>query len=97
MLTVPLLLPLQVGVTAALLTTVVGMISVSQTWGEEWDIIAISLQVRTPPKIMNRALPASINYSRVLHTVEWLKQWPCLLTAFKGTESWLGLHRKCAF
>ncbi|XP_048837312.1 glycerophosphodiester phosphodiesterase domain-containing protein 5 isoform X2 [Brienomyrus brachyistius] len=38
----------KIGVTAALLTTVVGMISVGQTWGEEWDIIAISLQATGP-------------------------------------------------
>nr|XP_023656865.1 glycerophosphodiester phosphodiesterase domain-containing protein 5-like isoform X2 [Paramormyrops kingsleyae] len=38
----------KIGVTAALLGTVVGMISVSQTWGEEWDIIAISLQATGP-------------------------------------------------
>lgn len=35
----------QIGVTAALLTTIVGVISVNQTWGQEWDIVPISLQV----------------------------------------------------
>lgn len=35
----------QIGVTAALLTTIVGVISVNQTWGQEWDVIPISLQV----------------------------------------------------
>lgn len=36
----------QIGVTASLLTTTVGIISVNQTWTQEWDIIPISLQVR---------------------------------------------------
>lgn len=40
-------LSLQIGVTAALLTTVIGVISVNQTWGQEWDVIPISLQVST--------------------------------------------------
>lgn len=35
----------QIGVTAALLTTIVGVISVNQTWGQEWDVVPISLQV----------------------------------------------------
>lgn len=35
----------QIGVTVALLTTIVGVISVNQTWDQEWDIIPISLQV----------------------------------------------------
>ncbi|XP_017562700.1 glycerophosphodiester phosphodiesterase domain-containing protein 5 isoform X1 [Pygocentrus nattereri] len=38
----------KIGVTAALLTTVIGVISVSQMWGEEWDIISISLQATGP-------------------------------------------------
>ncbi|XP_034556839.1 glycerophosphodiester phosphodiesterase domain-containing protein 5 [Notolabrus celidotus] len=38
----------KIGVTAALLTTVVGVISVTQTWGQEWDIIPISLQATGP-------------------------------------------------
>lgn len=35
----------QIGVTVALLTTIAGVISVNQTWGQEWDVIPISLQV----------------------------------------------------
>lgn len=35
----------QIGVTAALLTTIIGVISVNQTWAQEWDVIPISLQV----------------------------------------------------
>ncbi|XP_062241200.1 glycerophosphodiester phosphodiesterase domain-containing protein 5 isoform X2 [Platichthys flesus] len=38
----------KVGVTVALLTTVVGVISINQTWGQEWDIIPISLQATGP-------------------------------------------------
>lgn len=38
----------KIGVTAALLTSVVGVISVSQTWWQEWDIIPISLQATGP-------------------------------------------------
>ncbi|XP_061828724.1 glycerophosphodiester phosphodiesterase domain-containing protein 5 isoform X1 [Nerophis lumbriciformis] len=38
----------KIGVTAALLTTVVGVISISQTWQHEWDIIPISLQATGP-------------------------------------------------
>ncbi|XP_059186996.1 glycerophosphodiester phosphodiesterase domain-containing protein 5 isoform X2 [Centropristis striata] len=38
----------KIGVTAALLTTVVGVISVNQTWGQEWDVIPISLQATGP-------------------------------------------------
>nr|XP_043893446.1 glycerophosphodiester phosphodiesterase domain-containing protein 5-like [Solea senegalensis] len=38
----------KIGVTAALITTVAGVISVSQTWGQEWDIIPISLQATGP-------------------------------------------------
>lgn len=45
-LSLPSLSP-QIGVTAALLTTIVGVISVNQTWGQEWDVIPISLQVST--------------------------------------------------
>ncbi|TNN73203.1 Glycerophosphodiester phosphodiesterase domain-containing protein 5 [Liparis tanakae] len=39
---------LMIGVTAALLTTTVGVISVNQTWGQEWDVIPISLQATGP-------------------------------------------------
>lgn len=35
----------QIGVTIALLTTIIGVISVNQTWAHEWDILPISLQV----------------------------------------------------
>ncbi|XP_030632774.1 glycerophosphodiester phosphodiesterase domain-containing protein 5 isoform X2 [Chanos chanos] len=38
----------KIGVTAALLTTVIGIISVNQMWGEEWDVISISLQATGP-------------------------------------------------
>lgn len=38
----------KIGVTAALLTTVVGIILVNQTWGQEWDVIPISLQATGP-------------------------------------------------
>ncbi|XP_035478771.1 glycerophosphodiester phosphodiesterase domain-containing protein 5 isoform X1 [Scophthalmus maximus] len=38
----------KIGVTAALLTTVAGVISVNQTWGQEWDVIPISLQATGP-------------------------------------------------
>ncbi|KAF7700380.1 glycerophosphodiester phosphodiesterase domain-containing protein 5 isoform X2 [Silurus meridionalis] len=38
----------KIGVSAALLTTVIGMISVSQLWSEEWDIFSISLQATGP-------------------------------------------------
>uniref|UniRef100_A0A673BNK5 Glycerophosphodiester phosphodiesterase domain containing 5b n=1 Tax=Sphaeramia orbicularis TaxID=375764 RepID=A0A673BNK5_9TELE len=38
----------KIGVTAALLTTIVGVISVNETWGQEWDIIPISLQATGP-------------------------------------------------
>ncbi|XP_053503745.1 glycerophosphodiester phosphodiesterase domain-containing protein 5 [Ictalurus furcatus] len=38
----------KIGVTAALLTTVIGMISVSQIWSKEWDIFSISLQATGP-------------------------------------------------
>nr|XP_020455957.1 glycerophosphodiester phosphodiesterase domain-containing protein 5 isoform X2 [Monopterus albus] len=38
----------KIGVTAALLTTIAGVISVSQTWGQEWDVIPISLQATGP-------------------------------------------------
>nr|XP_046246302.1 glycerophosphodiester phosphodiesterase domain-containing protein 5 [Scatophagus argus] len=38
----------KIGVTAALLTTVVGVISINQTWGQEWDVIPISLQATGP-------------------------------------------------
>uniref|UniRef100_A0A665V4P3 Glycerophosphodiester phosphodiesterase domain containing 5b n=1 Tax=Echeneis naucrates TaxID=173247 RepID=A0A665V4P3_ECHNA len=38
----------KIGVTAALLTTIVGVISVNQTWRQEWDVIPISLQATGP-------------------------------------------------
>ncbi|CAK6967349.1 glycerophosphodiester phosphodiesterase domain-containing protein 5 [Scomber scombrus] len=38
----------KIGVTVALLTTVVGVISINQTWGQEWDVIPISLQATGP-------------------------------------------------
>ncbi|XP_018604418.1 glycerophosphodiester phosphodiesterase domain-containing protein 5 isoform X2 [Scleropages formosus] len=38
----------KIGVTAALLTTITGVISVNQMWAEEWDIILISLQATGP-------------------------------------------------
>ncbi|XP_068441078.1 glycerophosphodiester phosphodiesterase domain-containing protein 5 isoform X1 [Clinocottus analis] len=38
----------KIGVTAALLTTTIGVISVNQTWGQEWDVIPISLQATGP-------------------------------------------------
>uniref|UniRef100_A0A671VWS2 Glycerophosphodiester phosphodiesterase domain containing 5 n=1 Tax=Sparus aurata TaxID=8175 RepID=A0A671VWS2_SPAAU len=38
----------KIGVTAALLTTIVGVISVNQTWGQEWDVVPISLQATGP-------------------------------------------------
>ncbi|XP_042270602.1 glycerophosphodiester phosphodiesterase domain-containing protein 5 isoform X2 [Thunnus maccoyii] len=39
---------LMIGVTAALLTTIVGVISINQTWGQEWDVVPISLQATGP-------------------------------------------------
>uniref|UniRef100_A0A8C6T421 Glycerophosphodiester phosphodiesterase domain containing 5b n=1 Tax=Neogobius melanostomus TaxID=47308 RepID=A0A8C6T421_9GOBI len=38
----------KMGVMAALLTTVVGVISVNQTWSYEWDVVPISLQATGP-------------------------------------------------
>ncbi|XP_071372385.1 glycerophosphodiester phosphodiesterase domain-containing protein 5 [Centroberyx affinis] len=38
----------KIGVTAALLSTIVGVISVNQTWGEEWHVVPISLQATGP-------------------------------------------------
>ncbi|XP_041850114.1 glycerophosphodiester phosphodiesterase domain-containing protein 5 isoform X1 [Melanotaenia boesemani] len=38
----------KIGVIAALFTTIVGMISVNQTWWQEWDVIPISLQATGP-------------------------------------------------
>ncbi|GAA6068410.1 glycerophosphodiester phosphodiesterase domain-containing protein 5 isoform X1, partial [Tachysurus ichikawai] len=38
----------KIGVSAALLTTMIGVISVSQIWSEEWDIFSISLQATGP-------------------------------------------------
>lgn len=36
----------QVGVSAVLLATVSGVLSVTELWGDEWDILTLSLQVR---------------------------------------------------
>uniref|UniRef100_A0A4W4GAN3 GP-PDE domain-containing protein n=1 Tax=Electrophorus electricus TaxID=8005 RepID=A0A4W4GAN3_ELEEL len=38
----------KIGVTIALLTTITGVIYVSQIWCEEWDIISVSLQATGP-------------------------------------------------
>ncbi|XP_026137692.1 glycerophosphodiester phosphodiesterase domain-containing protein 5-like isoform X1 [Carassius auratus] len=38
----------KIGVTVALLTTIIGVISVTQMWGEEWDVVWISLQATGP-------------------------------------------------
>ncbi|KAF7652164.1 hypothetical protein LDENG_00100290 [Lucifuga dentata] len=38
----------KIGVTAALLTTIIAVISVNQTWWKEWDVIPISLQATGP-------------------------------------------------
>uniref|UniRef100_A0A674B9B7 Glycerophosphodiester phosphodiesterase domain containing 5 n=1 Tax=Salmo trutta TaxID=8032 RepID=A0A674B9B7_SALTR len=38
----------QVGVLAALITTVSGVVSIDDVWGDEWDIILISLQSTGP-------------------------------------------------
>ncbi|KAK0136630.1 Glycerophosphodiester phosphodiesterase domain-containing protein 5 [Merluccius polli] len=38
----------KIGVSAALLTTVAAVIYVSQVWGEEWDVVPISLQATGP-------------------------------------------------
>uniref|UniRef100_A0A672RAM8 Glycerophosphodiester phosphodiesterase domain containing 5 n=1 Tax=Sinocyclocheilus grahami TaxID=75366 RepID=A0A672RAM8_SINGR len=38
----------KIGVTAALLTTIISVISVTQMWGEEWDVVWISLQATGP-------------------------------------------------
>ncbi|XP_035240071.1 glycerophosphodiester phosphodiesterase domain-containing protein 5 isoform X2 [Anguilla anguilla] len=38
----------KIGVTAALLTTITGLVSTNQIWGEEWDIVPISLQATGP-------------------------------------------------
>ncbi|KAG5843379.1 hypothetical protein ANANG_G00150280 [Anguilla anguilla] len=38
----------KIGVTAAMMTTITGVISINELWGEEWDIIAISLQATGP-------------------------------------------------
>ncbi|KAL4647233.1 glycerophosphodiester phosphodiesterase domain-containing protein 5-like isoform X2 [Arapaima gigas] len=38
----------KIGVTAALLTTITGVISINQMWAEEWDIILISVQATGP-------------------------------------------------
>lgn len=37
----------QIGVLAVLLTTITGVVSIDDIWRDEWDIILISLQVRT--------------------------------------------------
>lgn len=36
---------LQIGVLATLLTTISGVVSVDDIWGDEWDILLVSLQV----------------------------------------------------
>uniref|UniRef100_A0A8C7RQ09 Glycerophosphodiester phosphodiesterase domain containing 5a n=1 Tax=Oncorhynchus mykiss TaxID=8022 RepID=A0A8C7RQ09_ONCMY len=38
----------KIGVLAALITTVSGVVSISDVWGDEWDIILISLQFTGP-------------------------------------------------
>ncbi|XP_073674589.1 glycerophosphodiester phosphodiesterase domain-containing protein 5 isoform X2 [Garra rufa] len=38
----------KIGVTVALLTTIIGVIWVTQMWGEEWDVVWISLQATGP-------------------------------------------------
>ncbi|XP_010755438.3 glycerophosphodiester phosphodiesterase domain-containing protein 5 isoform X2 [Larimichthys crocea] len=38
----------KIGVTAALLTTIVGVIYINETWRQEWDVIPISLQATGP-------------------------------------------------
>ncbi|XP_068601230.1 glycerophosphodiester phosphodiesterase domain-containing protein 5 [Brachionichthys hirsutus] len=38
----------KIGVTAALLATIAGVISVNQTWGQEWDVVPVSLQATGP-------------------------------------------------
>ncbi|XP_076000792.1 glycerophosphodiester phosphodiesterase domain-containing protein 5 [Genypterus blacodes] len=38
----------KIGVITALLTTIIAVISVNQTWWEEWDVIPISLQATGP-------------------------------------------------
>lgn len=42
-----IVLYVQIGVLAVLLTTVTGVVSIDNIWRDEWDIILISLQVRT--------------------------------------------------
>ncbi|KAG9341407.1 hypothetical protein JZ751_019215 [Albula glossodonta] len=38
----------KIGVTAALMTTITGVISLTELWGDEWDVILISLQATGP-------------------------------------------------
>ncbi|XP_076832141.1 glycerophosphodiester phosphodiesterase domain-containing protein 5 isoform X3 [Brachyhypopomus gauderio] len=38
----------KIGVTVALLTTITGVIYISEIWSEEWDVISISLQATGP-------------------------------------------------
>ncbi|TRY66158.1 hypothetical protein DNTS_010874, partial [Danionella cerebrum] len=38
----------KIGVTVALLTTIIGVIWVTQMWGEEWDVVWISFQATGP-------------------------------------------------
>lgn len=40
------ILSLQIGVSATLLTTISGVITVDDIWRDEWDILFVSLQVR---------------------------------------------------
>lgn len=35
----------QIGVLATLVTTISGVVSVDDVWGDEWDILLVSLQV----------------------------------------------------
>lgn len=52
----------QVGVSAALLATVSGVLSVHDLWGDEWSILAVSLQVSlaeyAPPPLVLHPCPA---------------------------------------
>jgi len=41
-------------VTVALLATIIGVISVTQMWGEEWDVVWISLQVWSIRNLISR-------------------------------------------
>uniref|UniRef100_A0A8C7YJH7 Glycerophosphodiester phosphodiesterase domain containing 5b n=1 Tax=Oryzias sinensis TaxID=183150 RepID=A0A8C7YJH7_9TELE len=56
----------KIGVAAALLTTVVGVISVNQTWEQEWDIVPISLQVRNLDKSPQRWRQSVVLFLHIL-------------------------------